>query len=136
MTAMEFLVFEILCIMAGWISVNHLSAMSVLCSLYSTLMSFPMGLSLAVCMRIGSCLGMSEPTAGKKFAATGFRISVAMSLLIILMIVLTRNLIPIFFTSDTKIAELITLTLPFMALAYFPDSIQISLCGVIKGMGL
>jgi Na+-driven multidrug efflux pump len=54
---LELLVFDIMSLMSGWISVAHLSAMSVLSTIYSTLFALPNGLNAALCTRVGMSVG-------------------------------------------------------------------------------
>ena len=79
---LELLVFDIMSLMSGWISVTHLSAMSILQTIYSTLFSLPNGLNVALCTRVGTSVGQQNIKLISQYIQTGYYISLLSSTLI------------------------------------------------------
>ena len=118
----EFLVFEILNLMAGWISVTHLSTMAILCTIYSTLKSISYGLNVALTTRVGEAIGSSNKRAIKKYTELGNWISIIISVLIGLFLLVFSPKMVTIFTHDKAIINMSTLAIPAFALAIIPDA--------------
>ena len=118
---MEFFVFEVLSLMSGWISVEHLSAMSILCTIYSTLMTIPCGLNVTLCTRVGTSVGMENAQYIKMYNLVGHLTAAISSVLIGLVFLLFYKTFISTFTTDETIILITEASIHSLILAIIPD---------------
>jgi multidrug resistance protein, MATE family len=61
----EWVVYETLVLMAGWIGVSQLSAMSLICNFTTCIFTIPYGLCITVSVLVGNSLGSNRPELAK-----------------------------------------------------------------------
>ena len=126
--------FTFAAIMMGWISEAALAAHQVAISVASTMFMVPLGLSMAVAIRVSHAIGSNDPqrarscTRGALFVTLGF-----MSLTAIIICSLTHNLAAAF-VHDSNVIVLAAQILFVAGLFQIFDGTQVVCTGALRGM--
>ncbi|XP_043328985.1 multidrug and toxin extrusion protein 2 isoform X3 [Cervus canadensis] len=89
---------------AGLLSVRDLSAQAVIYEVATVIYMIPMGLSIAVCVRVGTALGAADTVQAKRSAISGTLCTVGTSLVVGVLLSLLRNKLGHIFTNDEPLA--------------------------------
>ncbi|XP_019748384.1 multidrug and toxin extrusion protein 1 isoform X2 [Hippocampus comes] len=135
MMCAEWWTFEIAIFLAGLISEVELGAQSIIYELTNCAYMFPLGFSVAGCVRVGHTLGAGKSHLAKLSTKLTIFCAASVSVCLVVIIGSFRHHIASLFTSDEqiqlKVAEVMTLCVPFMLM----DSIAVAGGGIIRGMG-
>ena len=135
MVFVEYAVYEILAIYAGWIGITELSAMALILNLGTMTFTVPFGLHLAVCVFVGNSMGEGNSRLGKRYASFSVLFSALVMIIFGLLFILIRDYLPRMFTSEPTTSQLFTGAVFAWCINQIPDSIQIVFCGILKGLG-
>uniref|UniRef100_A0A8C7BCB1 Multidrug and toxin extrusion protein n=1 Tax=Neovison vison TaxID=452646 RepID=A0A8C7BCB1_NEOVI len=105
MVCIEWWAYEIGSFLMGLISVLDLSGQAILYELATvvymvSLLGIPLGLSNAVCVRVGMALGAADTAQAKRSAISGMLCTVGTSLAVALLLSLLKNKLGHIFTND------------------------------------
>ncbi|KAM9695248.1 multidrug and toxin extrusion protein 2-like isoform 19-T22 [Trichechus inunguis] len=97
---------------AGLLSVLDLSAQAVIYEVATVTYMIPMGLSIAVCVRVGTALGASDSVRAKRSAISGVLCIVGNSLIVGTLLSILKNKLGHIFTNDEEVIALVNQVLP------------------------
>mmetsp|Transcript_10991 Transcript_10991/g.24216 ORF Transcript_10991/g.24216 Transcript_10991/m.24216 type:complete len:486 (-) Transcript_10991:191-1648(-) len=113
-----------------------IGGMSIYQTINSFFFMFPVGISIAGSTRVGNLLGSGDPQ-GAQVASNCAVVSAGIlcSIIAIMLFITPHTLLPSFFSTDAKIVEQATKTIPLLCIYLIFDGIQSALSGIIKGCG-
>ncbi|XP_069459712.1 multidrug and toxin extrusion protein 2 isoform X12 [Ovis canadensis] len=112
MLCIEWWAYEIGSFLVGLLSVLDLSAQAVIYEVATVIYMIPMGLSIAVCVRVGTALGAADTVQAKRSAISGTLCTVGTSLVVGILLSLLRNKLGHIFTNDEEVVALVNKVLP------------------------
>ncbi|KAL1955441.1 hypothetical protein VTO42DRAFT_8534 [Malbranchea cinnamomea] len=131
----EVLAFELLTLAASYFGTTALAAQSVLATVCSITFQLPFTLSIAGSTRIANLIGATLTDAARitaKVNGVGALIIGATTLTLLSSL---RHYIPMLFTSDADVAELVSQVLPLCASFQLFDSLATNCNGALRGLG-
>ncbi|XP_070335306.1 multidrug and toxin extrusion protein 2 isoform X2 [Odocoileus virginianus] len=120
---------------AGLLSVRDLSAQAVIYEVATVVYMIPMGLSIAVCVRVGTALGAADTVQAKRSAISGTLCTVGTSLVVGVLLSLLRNKLGHIFTNDEEVVDLVNKVLPLYIFFQLFDALCCLYAGVLRGTG-
>ncbi|KAM9045715.1 multidrug and toxin extrusion protein 2-like isoform 5-T5 [Megaptera novaeangliae] len=138
-------VFLLLCIVkkklhldtwAGLLSVLDLSAQAIIYEVATVVYMIPMGLSIAVCFRVGTALGAADTVQAKRSAVSGTLCTVGTSLVVGTVLSLLRNKLGHIFTNDEEVVALVSKVLPLYVVFHLFEAVCGGSQGVDRGSGV
>ncbi|KAM9695232.1 multidrug and toxin extrusion protein 2-like isoform 3-T3 [Trichechus inunguis] len=112
MICIEWWAYEIGSFLMGLLSVLDLSAQAVIYEVATVTYMIPMGLSIAVCVRVGTALGASDSVRAKRSAISGVLCIVGNSLIVGTLLSILKNKLGHIFTNDEEVIALVNQVLP------------------------
>uniref|UniRef100_A0A3P9M254 Multidrug and toxin extrusion protein n=1 Tax=Oryzias latipes TaxID=8090 RepID=A0A3P9M254_ORYLA len=136
MICLEWWVWEIGGFLAGALGEKDLAAQHVLVEIGSLSYMFPLGISAAVCVRVGNALGAGNTT--RAFVACKLALVLAGVLSVVQGVVIAccKPVAGSIFTSDIDILEIVANNLTVYIFLQFFDSILCVSSGILVGSGL
>ncbi|XP_061030582.1 multidrug and toxin extrusion protein 2 isoform X4 [Eubalaena glacialis] len=137
-------VFLLLCIVkkklhldtwAGLLSVLDLSAQAIIYEVATVVYMIPMGLSIAVCFRVGTALGAADTVQAKRSAVSGTLCTVGTSLVVGTVLSLLRNKLGHIFSNDEEVVALVSKVLPLYIVFHLFEAVCCLYGGVLRGTG-
>uniref|UniRef100_A0A4W2FUW9 Multidrug and toxin extrusion protein n=1 Tax=Bos indicus x Bos taurus TaxID=30522 RepID=A0A4W2FUW9_BOBOX len=143
MLCIEWWAYEIGSFLVGLLSVLDLSAQAVIYEVatviymvsHSAKAQIPMGLSIAVCVRVGTALGAADTVQAKRSAISGTLCTVGTSLVVGILLSLLRNKLGHIFTNDEEVVALVNKVLPLYIFFQLFDALCCLYAGVLRGTG-
>ncbi len=133
--AADWIGFDILTIMASYLSEIDLAANICLFNFMTLIFMIPMGISFACTTFVGNCIGRNNVTHAKKYAIIAVCFTAVIVGFLNAFVYLFRFSIPYFYTNEKEIAELSTSLLKIYVVFGIADGVQMIFHGVIKGLG-
>ncbi|KAM8854299.1 multidrug and toxin extrusion protein 1-like isoform 1-T1 [Synchiropus picturatus] len=135
MVCVEWWIYEIGNFLAGIISEVELGAQSVINQIANVAYMFPMGFSVAGCVRVGNALGAGDTEQAKLSAKISMFSGVSVSVILAILVGCLKNYVSFVFTYDEEIcqrvSDLVSFYTPFLLL----DAAVAASGGVIRGAG-
>ena len=135
MLLLEWGVFELNGLASGRLGVETLGTMSICMQILTLVYMLPLGVNVAVSVRVGRSLGEGNTSKAKRAVISS---SVLMAIVVLLDAILlwfTRGLVPRFFSGDPRLLQLYKEIVPLLIIFHTLDS-TLCLCnGTVKGMG-
>ncbi|KAK3680742.1 mate-domain-containing protein [Podospora appendiculata] len=135
MVVAEWFAFEILTLASGRIGVSSLAAQSVLVTVTSTTFQIPFPLSIAGSTRVANLIGAKLVDAAKTSAYVTVVGGVIVGLFNVTLLASLRYQIPLLFTQDAEVVELVARTLPVCAIMQLFDGMAAVSHGLLRGIG-
>ena len=135
MVIAEFLAFEILTLMASYISKPALAAQAALASLSIVTFQIPFPISVAGSTRMANFIGAGLVKAGKMSLQVNIMMGAAAGLLNLVLVMSLRREIPKIFTNDADVRSLIIGVLPIFACFQLLDAGVAMVNATMRGMG-
>ncbi|XP_043759922.1 multidrug and toxin extrusion protein 2 isoform X2 [Cervus elaphus] len=135
MLCIEWWAYEIGSFLVGLLSVRDLSAQAVIYEVATVIYMIPMGLSIAVCVRVGTALGAADTVQAKRSAISGTLCTVGTSLVVGVLLSLLRNKLGHIFTNDEEVVGLVNKVLPLYIFFQLFDALCCLYAGVLRGTG-
>ncbi|KXX77941.1 Ethionine resistance-conferring protein 1 [Madurella mycetomatis] len=135
MVVAEWFAFEILTLASGRIGVATLAAQSVLVTVTSTTFQIPFPLSIAGSTRVANLIGAKLVDAAKTSAKVTIAGGVIVGMFNVTMLAVFRYHIPLLFTQDREVIELVAQTLPVCAVMQLFDGMAAVSHGLLRGIG-
>lgn len=135
MVLAEYLAFEILTLMASFISSTHLAAQSLISTIATTAFQIPFPISIAASTRVANLIGATLAPAARTTAMVSLVVAFFVGTFNMLMLSLLRNALPRIFTDVEPVIELVSQTLPVVAAFQLFDSIAAIANGILRGLG-
>ncbi|XP_036693740.1 multidrug and toxin extrusion protein 2 isoform X3 [Balaenoptera musculus] len=135
MTCIEWWAYEIGSFLMGLLSVLDLSAQAIIYEVATVVYMIPMGLSIAVCFRVGTALGAADTVQAKRSAVSGTLCTVGTSLVVGTLLSLLRNKLGHIFTNDEEVVALVSKVLPLYVVFHLFEAVCCLYGGVLRGTG-
>lgn len=131
----DWLGFEILTFMASFLGPIPLAANVCLFNFITLIFMLQLGLSLATTTLVGNSVGASNKDNVKRYSITSVGLGLCIVCITTSLVLYNRDIIPGFYTHEPEVRDLFFHLLGIYVIFAVPDSIQIVLHGVIKGLG-
>ncbi|KAK2766865.1 hypothetical protein FQN54_006179 [Arachnomyces sp. PD_36] len=135
MVESEVLAFEILTFAASHFGKTALAAQAVLSTCVSIAFLIPFPISVAASTRIANLIGSGSKDAARIAAKVSISGAAGAGFVNATFLYSLREYIPILFTSDKEVAELVARLLPICASFQIFDALAASCNGVLRGLG-
>ncbi|XP_014708649.1 multidrug and toxin extrusion protein 2 isoform X1 [Equus asinus] len=120
---------------AGLLSVLDLSAQAVIYEVATVIYMIPMGLSMAVCVRVGTALGAADTVQAKRSAISGVLCTVGAWLVVGILLSVVKNKLGHIFTNDEEVIALVNEVLPIYIVFHLFEAICCVYGGILRGSG-
>lgn len=131
---METASFSLSTVMVGWIGTMALAAHQVMLTLGQLGFMIYYGMAAAVSVRISNYAGTGDYMEVKKTAGSGFRIILAMAVLVSLVMLLLRHRIGYLFSDSQEVAFAVSqIVIPFV-IYQFGDGMQCNYSNALRGI--
>jgi multidrug resistance protein, MATE family len=136
---LEWGLFSSAAILVGWIGTTALAAHQIALQIAAILFMVPFGISLAATVRVGHAVGRGDPIATRRAGFAALALGAAIMVALTLIVVLFRNVIPLFFLGDTvaaagETAWIASALLLVGATWFIADGIQGIAAGALRGL--
>lgn len=135
MLCLEWWCFEILALYAGFLSINELAANVILFNLISFLFQIPLGMSFAISNLAGNSMGERRPKRAKKYFISSLYVIFFLIITLDTLLICYRNRIPLIYTQQDEVIQIVSNTLPVFCFMIFFDYIQGSESGSVRAIG-
>ncbi|KAK4103599.1 MATE efflux family protein [Parathielavia hyrcaniae] len=135
MVVAEWFAFEILTLASGRMGVEFLAAQSVLVTVTGVTFQLPFPLSIAGSTRVANLIGANLVDAAKTSAKVTIVGGVLVGLFNVTLLATFRYHIPLLFTQDWEVIELVAATLPVCAVMQLFDGMAAMSHGLLRGIG-
>ncbi|KAJ9161896.1 MATE efflux family protein [Coniochaeta hoffmannii] len=135
MVEAEWFAFEILTLATGQFGTSYLAAQSILVTLTSTTFQIPFPLSIAGSTRVANLIGAKLPDAAKTSAKVTFAGGLIVGLFNLALVWALRYQIPLLFTKDTEVIEIVAAVTPVVAIMQVFDGLAAVSHGLLRGIG-
>lgn len=135
MVSAEFLAFEILTLAAGQFGTSELAAQSILVTVTSTTYQIPFPVSIAASTRVANLIGAKLPEAAKTCARVAVVGGILVSVFNMVLVGSLRYQIPVLFTNDQEVIDLVATAMPVCAILQLFDGICVIAHGLLRGVG-
>lgn len=136
MTLAEWFAFEILTFSTSYLSTAHLAAQTFLSTASVLVWHAPFSASIAISTRVGTFIGCGAVASARAATRTYAILAVLIGLLdMALLVFILRCVIAPYFVPDPVVRDLITYTIPTVALFQFFDATTCCIHGVMRGLG-
>lgn len=137
MMLLEWWSFEIMAAFVGLLpnSIVAISVHSVLVSVSTMAFNFFLGISVATNIRVGTYVGSNQPEHAKLVSGVGMALSLAVSAVLAVLIVASRNVLPRAFINDDTSVALAGHALLFLMPYQMLDAVNSVMQGVFRGTG-
>ncbi|XP_032697183.1 multidrug and toxin extrusion protein 2-like [Lontra canadensis] len=135
MVCIEWWAYEIGSFLMGLISMLDLSGQAILYELATIVYMIPLGLSNAVCVRVGMALGAADTAQAKRSAISGMLCTVGTSLVVAILLSLLKNKLGHIFTNDEEVITLVNKVLPVYIVFQLFEAVCCVYGGVLRGTG-
>lgn len=131
----EWWAFEIVAIAAGNLGSLSLAAQSCIMTADQVLNTIPFGLGVSASARVGNLLGSRDPKGARRAANTAAWLSMFLGVLVLAVLMGTRNVFGRIFNDDDQVVRLTAEVLPYVALFQIADGLNGSCGGSLRGCG-
>ncbi|KAF7133720.1 hypothetical protein CNMCM5793_005074 [Aspergillus hiratsukae] len=135
MVEAECLAFEVLTLASSWLGTTPLAAQSVLSTISSITFQIPFPLSISGSTRIANLIGATLVDAAKTSAKVTMGAAVIVGLFNMIFLSSLRHYIPLLFTSDEEVIQLVAGVLPLCAAFQLFDALAANCNGILRGIG-
>ncbi|KAI5463300.1 tyrosyl-DNA phosphodiesterase-domain-containing protein [Mariannaea sp. PMI_226] len=135
MVEAEWLAFEIMTLMASRFGTEYLAAQSVLATATSISFQIPFPVSIAASTRIANLIGAGLVDAAKTTGVVTFIAVAILGLFNLAIFVVFRYHIPLLFTKDPEVIELVAVVMPLVAVMQVFDGLSAGAGGILRGIG-
>ncbi|XP_006877493.1 PREDICTED: multidrug and toxin extrusion protein 2 [Chrysochloris asiatica] len=126
MMCIEWWAYEIGSLLMGLLSVLDLSAQAIIYEVSTVTYMIPMGLSIAVCVRVGTALGAADTEQARRSAISGVLCTVGISLVVGTLLSILKNKLGHVFTNDEEVITLVNQILPIYIIFHLFEALCVS----------
>ena len=137
--ALEYGLFAAAGLLMGWIGTAALAAHQIALTTASIIFMVPFGIAMAATVRVGHAVGRADAGASRRAGLVAIAMGAAFMVLMVLLVIATRDLIPILFlgeVSETNAATAsLAATLLLLGATFFiADGVQTVAAGALRGL--
>lgn len=125
--------FSVVSILIGTRGADITAAHQIALNFSSTMFMIPLAFSSAITVRVGHALGRASPSAARFAALTGVSMCMLFMAFSAAILLLFRNLVVSFYTSDTSVQAIAISLLLMAAVFQVADGAQIGAAGALRG---
>jgi len=134
MLLLEVSAFSVAALMVGWLGAAPLAAHQIALSCASTTFMLPLGISLAVSIRVGQAIGANELARVRTIGLSAFALGVATMAVCGLVFALAGGPIARAFVADAAVSALAARLLLAVAAFQMFDGLQVVASGALRGL--
>jgi MATE family multidrug resistance protein len=131
---LEVATFTFAAIMIGWIGKTQLAAHQIALNIASITYMVILGVSFAGTIRVGTAFGHKDIAEVRKSGFTAIGLAALTMLCFGIIIISTRNILPLFYIKEKEVIELASKLLIIAALFQIFDGLQSSGISVLRGL--
>ncbi|KAM9801679.1 multidrug and toxin extrusion protein 1-like [Neosynchiropus ocellatus] len=135
MVCVEWWTYELGGFLAGIISEVELGAQSVVFQISNIAYMFPLGFSVAGCVRVGNALGAGDTEQAKLSAKLAMFCGVSVSVILVILVGSLKDYVSFVFTYDEEIRQRVADVMSFYAPFLLLDAAVAASGGIIRGAG-
>lgn len=135
MVEAECLAFEVLTLASSYLGTSELAAQSILSTISSITWQIPFPLSIAGSTRVANLIGASLVGAAKTSAKVSFCGATIVGLFNMILLSSLRSYIPMLFSSDPEVIDIVAQVLPLCAAFQLFDALAANCNGILRGLG-
>lgn len=135
MVEAEWFAFEILTLATGQFGSSYLAAQSILITITSTTFQIPFPIAIAASTRVANLIGAGLVDASKTCAKVAFWAGCLVGVLNVTILSTLRYQLPLLFTPDSEVVDLVARTMPICAVMQFFDCLAAISHGLLRGTG-
>ncbi len=135
-TLLEVLSFSTVTVLIGGMDIITSASHNVVLNLASLTFMIPLGLSSAVSVKVGQSYGAKDKTGIMTWSHSALSFSAAVMFLTAMTYTLIPGILLAFFTDDQSVIAASAKLLIFVALFQIPDGLQVTLYGILRGVGI
>ncbi|XP_029784737.1 multidrug and toxin extrusion protein 2-like [Suricata suricatta] len=135
MICIEWWAYEIGSFLMGLLSVLDLSGQAILYELASMVYMIPLGLSNAVCVRVGMALGAADIVQAKRSVKSALLCTGGTSLVVGILLSILKNKLGHIFTNDEDVIALVNKVLPIYIVFQLFEAFCCVYGGILRGTG-
>lgn len=135
MVEAECLAFEVLTLASSYLGTSALAAQSILSTISSITWYIPFSLSIAGSTRIANLIGATLVGAAKTSAKASFCGAVMVGVFNMILLSSLRSHIPMLFSSDPEVIEIVAQVLPLCATFQLFDALAANCNGILRALG-
>lgn len=135
MVEAEWFAFEILTLATGQFGSTYLATQSILMTITSTTFQIPFPIAIASSTRVANLIGAGLVDAAKTCAQVAFWAGVLVGILNVTLLSVFRYQLPLLFTTDPDVIELVANVMPVCALMQLVDCLAAISHGLLRGTG-
>jgi multidrug resistance protein, MATE family len=131
---LEVSAFAFAALMTGWISADAMAAHQIAITCAATTFMFPLGLGMAVCIRVGQAWGAEQYERMRRIGFLGLGLAVGIMGVFGLLFVLGGELLAGFFIESRDVVRLAAQLLLIAAIFQVADGLQIVAISALRGL--
>lgn len=131
----DWLGFHVLILYSSYIDLTSLNANVALFNFITLILSIPTGISIATTVLVGNNIGRNQINLAKLYSVLSCFLSVTLVLILNLVLQFFKIGFPYLYTNDPQVAYIFTKLMSFFVLFGIFDSLQLSLNGILIGLG-
>lgn len=135
MVEAECLAFEVLTLASSYLGTSELAAQSILSTISSITWQIPFPLSIAGSTRVANLIGATLVGAAKTSAKVSFCGATIVGLFNMILLSSLRSYIPMLFSSDPEVIDIVAEVLPLCAAFQLFDALAANCNGILRGLG-
>lgn len=135
MVEAEWLAFELITLLASQFGPEYLAAQSAVITLASITYQIPFPVSIAASTRVANLMGANLVDAAKTAAKVTFFMASFIGVLNLVVFSSLRFKLPLLFTDDEEVIDLIAHVLPIVAIMQVFDGLSAGAHGLLRGVG-
>lgn len=135
MVEAECLAFEVLTLASSYLGTSELAAQSILSTIASITWQIPFPLSIAGSTRVANLIGATLVDAAKTSAKVSFCGATIVGLFNMILLSSLRSYIPMLFSSDPEVIDIVAEVLPLCAAFQLFDALAANCNGILRGLG-
>ncbi|XP_072548066.1 multidrug and toxin extrusion protein 1 isoform X1 [Salminus brasiliensis] len=135
MLCAEWWTYELGAFLAGLISPTELGAQSIIYELANVAYMFPIGFSVAGCVRVGNAMGAGDTAQAKLSAKLAMACAVSVAVCLAIVVGFTKDVISYIFSNDEQIRARVATVMVLYAPFHLLDATAAAAGSIVRGLG-
>ncbi|XP_049322843.1 multidrug and toxin extrusion protein 1 isoform X1 [Astyanax mexicanus] len=135
MLCAEWWTYELGAFLAGLISPVELGAQSIIYELANVAYMFPIGFSVAGCVRVGNAMGAGDTAQAKLSAKLAMACAVSVAVCLAIIVGFTKDVISYIFSNDEQIRARVATVMVLYAPFHLLDATAAAAGSIVRGLG-
>ncbi|NXY00225.1 S47A1 protein, partial [Centropus bengalensis] len=135
MICIEWWTYEIGSFLIGLLSVEELSAQSIIYEVSVVAFMIPLGLGTAASVQVGNALGAGDIETAKRSSSTSLLCTGGFCIAVGVILATTKDVLGYIFTSDKEIVDLVAWVMPVYVVFHLFEATCGACSGVLRGIG-